>query len=46
VGNEAEIHVFLDLDDFFSVSEQGQEKSVPLTNVSADGIMKLVESIK
>ncbi|CAO1401249.1 unnamed protein product [Diamesa hyperborea] len=26
--------------------ELGKEKSVPLTNVSADGIMKLVENIK
>ncbi|KAG5682339.1 hypothetical protein PVAND_011698 [Polypedilum vanderplanki] len=26
--------------------ELGKEKSVPLTNVSADGILKLVENIK
>lgn len=31
---------------FFVRTEKGQEKSVPLTNVSADGILKLVESIK
>jgi hypothetical protein len=28
------------------ILELGKEKSVPLTNVSADGILKLVENIK
>lgn len=31
--------------DFFS-PDLGKETSVPLTNVSADGIMKLVENLK